>query len=237
MKTIKKYIKLLGYGLQIKTMLILSIVFIALGIVYEMIDLNGTGLIPFSGLYLALAGMYIYQVVITASISTLVQVSSVKKKLQCAVPVIFTTCSLLVTFTVFVIMRLYNAKNKFSKNNPDMDVDFVYVQILVTAVLIAFIFLYFAFSYRFYVISTVVLCIVLIPTLLLFARGDWSFTASFLNFVKNIKANFGNAGVIALAYLILLAGAGLCYLANWAMYRKPLSSIAYRTALRQAQTK
>ena len=237
MKDIIKYFKLLKYGLQIKAMVILAVIFFGLGIVYELVNFNGEGLIPFSGLYLAISGMYIYQVVITASVSCLVQTSSVKKNLQCSAPVLFTTVCILFTYTVFVILRLNFAKNRALAADPAADTTVFYLHLLSTAALIALILLYFAFSYRYYVISTVALCFVLVPTLVLFMRMDWSFTVAVKDFVSIIIDRFGHGAVIGISYILILAGAGLCYLANLAMYRKPLSHIAYRAALRQAQGK
>ncbi len=237
MKNMIKYIKLLKYGLQLRTMVILAVIFFALGIVYELIDFNGTGIIPFSGLYLAISGMYIYQVVITASVSSLVQTSFVKRKLQTSVPVLFTTFCLLITYTIFVILRLNLAAGRTLDADPSADLTIFYVQIFSSAVLICLILLYFAFSFRFYVVSTIVLFIVLFPTLILFARSDWSIAASVIDFVGSIIENFSHGTVIALSYAIILLGSALCYFVNVAFYRRPLSNIAYRTALRQAQAK
>ncbi|MBO4416223.1 MAG: hypothetical protein J5824_09640 [Lachnospiraceae bacterium] len=237
MKDIIKYFKLLKYGLQIKTMVILSIVFFALGIVYECVDLNGGGIIPFSGLYMALSGMYIYQVVITTTVSSLVQVSSMKKKLQCGAPVFFTTCCLLITYTAFVVIRLCITRKRLLAADPSMDTTNYYLQIVFTSLLIAFLFLYFSFSYRFYIISTVILCVTLFPLMLLFIRSGFSVTDRIISFVYGIIEKLGGGGAIALSYAIILLGALLCYLVNLALYRRPIQSIAFRTALRQAQAK
>ncbi len=237
MKNIVKYFKLLKFGLQTRTMAILAVLFGALGIVYELIDFNSNGLIPFSGLYLGLAGMYIYQVVITSGVSALVQVSPLRKKLLCSAPVLFTAITTTLTFTIFVILRLTVGVNRFLKNNPGGDTTICYVNILASAALLAFLFLYFSFSYRYYIISTVIMAIILIPSLIIFVRSDFNITASLIRSVSGLIDVFGKAGAIILSYLILWAGCLLCYLCNVALYRKPLSSIAYRSALRQASAK
>ena len=237
MKNIVKYFKLLKFGLQTRTMAILAAVFGALGIVYELIDFNSDGLIPFSGLYLGLAGMYIYQVVITSGVSSLVQVSPLKKKLLCAAPVIFTGITTTLTFTIFVILRLTIGVDRFVKNNPGSDTTICYVNIIASAALLAFLFLYFSFSYRYYIVSTVIMAIILFPCLIIFVRSDFYITASIMSSVSNLISVFGKAGAVILSYLILWAGCLICYLCNLALYRKPLSSIAYRSALRQASAK
>ena len=237
MKNIKKYIKLLKYGLQTRTMVILSVFFIGLGILYEFMDVAPNSIIPFSGMYLGIAGMYIYQVVITSSVSALVQVSPLKKKLQCGLPVLFTTFTLLITYTLFLVIRLCYGMNRTLSENPAADTTIYYVNVVCTAVLIAFIFLYFSFSYRYYIASTIALCIILIPVLLITMRSGWPFTDSIIAFTGRVIDSCGKAVIIIAGYLIVLAGAGLCYLFNMALYRKPLNNIAFRAALRQAQNK
>ncbi|MBO4416444.1 MAG: hypothetical protein J5824_10765, partial [Lachnospiraceae bacterium] len=173
MKNIIRYFKLLKFGLQARTMIILSLFFLALGIFYEMIDFNSNGLIPFSGLYLGISGMYIYQVVITSSVSALVQVSPFKKKLQCGVPAAFTAVCICITFTIFVVLRLTVGMPRALNENPAADTTIFYIHIMTTAIMLAFIFLYFSFSYRYYVVATIILCIALFPALLIFMRADF----------------------------------------------------------------
>ena len=102
---------MLRYGLQVKTMLILSVAFFMFGLVFEFtlssIDYNNIT----SGLYLAISGVYVYQIMLTSSVSSLVQTSSMKHGLQTIYPAVFTLMTSLFTFTVFVVIRIVRINN------------------------------------------------------------------------------------------------------------------------------
>jgi len=237
MKSLSKYIKMLKFGLQIKTMTILSLVFFALGIVYELIDFNSNGMIPFSGLYMGIAGTYIYSVAITPTVSSLVQTSGLNRKLQTYVPVLFAGVSGAFTFTVFAGLRLFVGRARLLAADPAADTTVIYVNILCTAVLLAFLCLYYSFSYRYYVAATIVLCVILFPLLFLFIRMDWGISQQICAYVAGIIEKHGTVFVCVLSYAVLALGYILGYLANCALFRKPMSTLAFRAALRQAESK
>ncbi len=237
MDSIKKYFKMIKYGLQVRTMIILTVIFFVLGIIYELIDFNSNGIIPFSGLYLGIAGTYIYSVLMTPTVSALIQTSAMKRKLQGAVPAIFAGACTLITFTVFMLLRFFVGLPRLLKADPGADTTIIYVNTFCTAVLLAVLFIYYSFNYRYYVVSTVALCLVLIPTLFIFIRIDWPLARDIFKFISGITEAVGGGAVIALSYVIILIGIAMCYGFNLLLYRKPISALAYRAALRQAESK
>ncbi len=237
MKNLSKYIKMLRYGLQIKTMVILSLVFFALGILYELVNFNSNGLIPFSGLYLGIAGTYIYSVAITPTVSALVQTSYMNRKLQTGVPVLFAMVFGLFTFTVFVLLRVFVGRGMLLASDPAANVNIIYVNIICTAILLGFLNLYYSFSYRYYVVSTIVLCVILFPLLFMFMSMEWSLPQRILALVSQLVEKTGAWLMYVLSYVILLLGYTIGYLANCALFRKPMSGLAFRAALRQAESK
>ncbi len=96
-KDIKVGLKMMVYGLQFKTMIVLLAIFWILGIFFEFVS-NDMGNI--GGIYLVLCGSYFYQMVITSTVSTYVCSSAYKSKLQTVIPVVFSTLVSLFNYTI-----------------------------------------------------------------------------------------------------------------------------------------
>ena len=103
--------------------------------------------------------------------------------------------------------------------------------------MIAFVFLYFAFSSRYYIVSTVVLCIILIPVLVSSSLYRGGISEKILSTTSQIIDSAGAWVVVVMSYAVILIGALFSYIISLALYRKPLSNIAFRNAMRQAQAK
>ena len=80
MKTLITYFKMMKYALQAKLILVLTLFFFIFGIVFELLDFTRAGSsYSLAALYLALTGMYFYQLVFSSTVSKLVQSSPLKK--------------------------------------------------------------------------------------------------------------------------------------------------------------
>ena len=227
MKQFIKSLKLLKYGLQFKTMIILTIVFFALGIIFEVTSYGGDmGIL--SGLYMVLAGVYIYQLMLTPSVSKLVQTSSFRRKMQTIYPMILTELTSLFSFTVFVIIRVARIEARGGRYFDEGTL-VSSKGILITAVLAAILIIYDGICFKYYIASFAVMFVALIIIAFRYAAG--------LSTVFDFADSLSYAQLIGLSYGLLLVGGLICWLISIFAYRKPIDNLSVRTAIRQAQSK
>ena len=225
MKNFIKAMKMLRYGLQVKTMLILSVAFFMFGLVFEFtlssIDYNNIT----SGLYLAISGVYVYQIMLTSSVSSLVQTSSMKHGLQTIYPAVFTLMTSLFTFTVFVVIRVVRINNM----GDDFSLPFA-KGILSTAFLLGLLLAYMGLCYKQFILSLIILCI---GVAVILFTGYAGRMVKMLDFANDLSLGM----IVCLGYLIVLAGWILCWLFSILLYRRPIDFLSVRAALRQASLK
>ena len=85
MKELINAYKIVGYGAKIKTQFLLALVFLIIGI---FIEIASEGTVSTGSFYIVLSGLFLYQMIVSSDISTLVQSSPYKKKIQCVYPMI-----------------------------------------------------------------------------------------------------------------------------------------------------
>ena len=232
MKDIIKGFKLFRYGLQAKMIIILAIIFFVLGILFEFTDFSGSNLFSLSALYLSLTGMYIYQLVFTTTVSKLTQSSPLKKKLQTSIPAIITLSSSLFVRTVYVVIRCLRMTPEFLEENGFTWID-AYSTILFMGIFIFVFLVYCSFSYKSFVFSLILLIGIFA---LYIAVYDTQF--SIANFCAKLLINDSNPILlIAVTYALVLLGGLLCYVISSLFYKKEISDISIRYAMRQAQSK
>ncbi len=228
MKNFFRSLKLLKYGLQVRTMLILTIVFFIAGVLMELF-LTGTGTDVISGMYLVISGAYIYQLMMTPSASSLVQTSSFRRNLQTKYPMIMTLCTTLFTFTVFVLLRTRRILAMGGKESGEAAAA-ASKGIFVTAALASLILIYMGVCFKKYILSFVFLIIV---AFVLGLTGTIDHLSRLFTFVNCL--NYPT--LILTSYGVIIAGAILGWLISILCYRMPIDALAIRAALRQAQTK
>ena len=214
MKDFVKYIKMMRYALQFKMIIILSALFFVFGIIFEIAGMGATdSSYSLPALYLALTGMYFYQMVFSCTVSKMVQASPMKKKLQVTGPILITFISSLIVFAVYVALRLIKITPEFLYDNnvtyprAYSTIPFMAVWIFIFLTIIGIL----GFSFK---------------------------TEIFIRMSENlIGADNSPLMIIIVSLAIIIAGAVIGYILSLLLYKKPISEMAVRYALRQAQNK
>ncbi|MCR5769032.1 MAG: hypothetical protein K6G45_11155 [Lachnospiraceae bacterium] len=229
MKNFVKSIKMLRYGLQVKMQLILTLAFLVLGIVFELTMSRVDSGSIISGLYLAISGVYVFQLMMSSSVSTLVQTSSLKRGLQTVHPVIFTTLTTLLTYTIFVCIRVVRINKMGGKDFDESSLN-ASKGIIAVGLMAALLLVYMGICYKLFIVSIVILCIGVVAIMLM---GNISLVSRVFDFANDMSLT----SIIALGYGCIIVGGLLCRLFMGLLYRRSIDMLAVRTALRQASLK
>ena len=230
MKDIIKYFKFIKFGLQLKLMCILGIGFFALGILFEVTD-HGTS--NLGALYIAISGLYVFQLVFSPSIAKLVQVSPYKKKIQTKGTALISLIFSLFTYTVIVAIRLIKGDPAWLEDQQIDTAEF-YSVLLYAALILFILLIYMAISFKIYIVSLII-CIAGVLGFMFVAN-----TAGrnpFVMITEKLMDGNNPALLIVVCYAIILLGGLLCYVGNCLLFRREISHLAIRNALRQAQAK
>lgn len=218
---IKKGLMLAGYGLGFKSKLLFAVGFMLGGFALEFFDKAGNIL---GGFYIVLAAMFVLQLVISLNLSTMVQTSPYKRKLETVIPILTSTPLLLFNYTVMVLIRLY-----YLYLDPAVTADVnrqmqarsglvaISILLFVTAI-------YMGVCYKFFWSSFVFLFAVVFPIAFI-SRADW-----FAHFVMKLPIG----GIVAGGYLMIIIGQTAAYLASVVFYKRELSRHAFSAALKRS---
>ena len=173
---LKNAYKLVQYGLSLKKQLGFAALFAGIGIVLEIVT---QGRQSTGAFYIVLSGLFIYQLIISADVSTLVQSSPYKKKIQCFYPIISVVPWTYITFTIIVVIHWLFAKAGGERliREHAMNIFLIGCFLFVTMI-------YFGVTYKFFVISTVCMVIsITIPITVvnILSREGSTFFDSLLN--------------------------------------------------------
>lgn len=209
---LKNAYKIVGYGLRIKTQLGLAALFAGLGILFEI--LSG-GELSTGSFYIVLSGMFIYQLIISTDVSTLVQSSPYKKKIQCTYPILATAPWLYMTLTILSVVHAI-----FARQSEEKYLIMCRLTILLGCLLFILM-LYFGLAYKYFVAATMFMVISVFPPIYIFENEN------------SLSAKCTNLGVCTLiAYLLMTLGVVCCWFVTRLIYKKELSKLAFKAALR-----
>lgn len=228
MKDLIRCIKLMRYALQLKMILILTVLFFILGIAFEMTDFGTPGTISIGALYLALCGMYFYQLVFTPTVSKMIQTSPLKKKLQTSGPIIVSFSASMIFLTIYIIIRCIRITPDFLVEN-NLTSAKAYSAILFAGFCSCIFLIYLSFSYKSFIFS-LVLVFGSLAVLLYFGGTDM---------IQDISTKLlvGESPVLIIitSYGLTIAGSVIGYFLSLLFYKNDISELAVRYALRQAQ--
>ena len=230
MKDIKVYLKIIRYGLQFKLMCILGAIFLGLGILFELSSFGNNSL---GCIYLAIAGLYVFQLIFTPTIAKFVQTSPYKRKVQTCGSAFVSTIFCLLTFTVLVVLRLVRATPE-NMEKANTDLVHHYSIILSCAIVAAFLLFYMAFCFKMYIVALII-CISFVLGMMFFGMNSQS--SIFVDITKVLTPNGNPVPLILCSYGIILLGGFLCYISNILLYKREMSNLAIKNAMRQAGAK
>lgn len=211
-------LKMIKYGLQYKAILVMMIVFTALGTVYEVLGTMGA----MSGVYFVIAGAMISQMIISSTVSSYVAASPEAQKLRGIIPCVITCIVLFIEYTYFIVLRFVvtGAWNHLG------DTSFAVANFsgaLVVGALAFFIQLYDVFSSKCFIPAMILMIVTEVPLI--------SFSDRFIRFVPELP----NLWLyIAGGYVIIIVGCVVGILCARLMRKKNLDPRAYRSALKNA---
>lgn len=102
LKDVKLGFQLLKYSYRLNSNIMISGAILLIGVLVEILS-KGTSLI--GGVYFMLAGMFVYQLILSMDISQMIQSTGMKKRLQLTIPVIASTLVYMGIYTFLVIER------------------------------------------------------------------------------------------------------------------------------------
>lgn len=188
--------------------------FLLLGIIFEFASI-GTQMI--GSFYIVLSGMFLYQMIMSSDISTLVQASPYKKKIQCHYPMIAVIPWMFITLTI--VLGIHYAFSLKDQTEPQRQCR----TLVVLGLCIFFMLVYFGVAYKFFVSATVFLVVsimvVMVGTNTLFTMDN------------PIELTF--AGCAVFDYICAILGCVLCKILTEVFYKKDLSRLAFRGLIKK----
>jgi hypothetical protein len=214
---IKIGIKLWKHGLCCKTNIATAILFLLIGLAMELSSWESSYL---GGFYLVLSPMIIAHLIISTDVSTMVQTSPYKKKIQTSMPVLVCTPGMLAAYTVVVLFSWHRLHVL-----PGGDIEgaaAVRSHLISVIVLLFFAAVYMGVCYKYFLVSVLLLTAILVPLIVIsqYTAYVWA-------------DGMPTAAIVAFGYLAILAGQFLSYLCSCLFYKKELSRNAFGSAMRR----
>ena len=215
MKELVNAYKIVQYGTKIGMQFGMALLFLALGIVLEFLT-RGTQSV--GSFYIVLSGMFLYQMIVSSDISTLVQSSPYKKKIQCTYPLLAVIPWIVVTLAIVCGLHCYFA----ATSGPDGYIE-QGQQLIILGLCIFILMVYFGIAYKYFITATVVM-IIFVMAVMFVVTGAYSneyFVAPSLGFC------------VAFAWIAAVLGFVCCKVLTNLLYKKDLSKLAFRGMTRK----
>ena len=216
MKEMKDFFALCKYSFKFTTNITFMLIFLGIGVVTEVVS-KGTQYL--GGFYVVLCSMYMFQFVMSLSMSDMIQSSGIGRRIQLDIPVKLNLTLSFVLFTILIIFRSVMAGRYPEKANE------IATSLFVIDILIFQLFIYTAVVYKYFLASIIIFCLVI------------GFITAGLTFITNLDM-FGGLTLstsIILGYVLIAVGAALQYLICRLIIRKPVSQRAFRGIFRDAK--
>lgn len=221
-KNWKLGMKSLKYAYGIKTNVLVGIAFLALaGVMYIV---KGQMILGLGGDYMLMCvALLPTQMIYSLSASSMVQASTVRKKLQTSVPAMVTYGNMVLVYLIMILIRLAAVFG-----HPEQ-MGRIGGELVVMAGLMLLFMVYLGVAYKYFTLS---IAMVLVTVLIISPYND---------VVENdlfswIIFSQGWQGIVlsaVLGLLLLTAGGALQYLVSLIIYKKPISKMAQAAPLRK----
>lgn len=222
----KTYVALVKYGISVKVNVAAMILFVLLGIVGEItmvfVDSMGyvgfmTSVLDFGALLLFCAAMYPGQLLLSTNLSSMVQASACKKKLQTTAPALLCLVCNLAAMAIILLIRGVGAW-MMPHRAPEIMGGLVAAGFLVLGIDILA-----AMLYKFFYLSIAVYFV------LCLAFGMFSSYRIVMGVVSNYMGRLDVSAPAAIAFCLgmVFVGAAVQYLLNTAIYKYPISKAAF----------
>ncbi len=219
-------VRLLKYGMSAKLCLGLMLLFVGIGIAFEMMIVLGAGgrflnrVLDFGALFLYSAAMYPVQMLITLDLSGMVQASPYKRRIQTSAMSLLSLGCNLVVLAILLLIRFLGvclAPERGAwiwSSLPAVGIMGMALSIMTTLM------------YKFYIFSMVVICVVC-GTL-----GSISAYQGSMGITAGIPAKVVPFPVAAASCIaMILLGNAIQYLLTRALYKRPYSKGVFGSAV------
>lgn len=205
-------VKLMKYGLSFKLELVIGLICLIAGI---FTDIKSKGSTFVGGFYISLSFMFLFQLLLSMDVSTLVQSSAYKRKIQTVLPYLFVIPEILLTFTLTIILHIALIRTGVEGYSDSENFLMQTKYILLLSIMLGIVMIYFGFCYKYFVVSSVILILVVA-------------TAQMITSVEMFHRICQSLPLtLAVSYLILITGIALSCLFSALLYRRKLSRIAF----------
>ena len=215
---IKTGIMLCRYGFSFKSNVAGALIFMVLGIVMQTNMTNEMSCL--GSMYIVLSAIFMYQLICSVTISTMIQTSGYKKQLQTLIPTITSVPFMMLMYTVCVIMYY------FMKSGSE---EYAIKNLLLTAIFVFFMEIYTGTAYKYFVVSMGVMLV----SIYAFMFNSDRIMEMLMTVLSSLSLNSFGA-VIVIGYVAIIVGGVLEYLLSCLFYKKPLSKLAFGAALKKA---
>lgn len=217
---VKKGLKLVKYGLTFKMQIAFSVIFLLFGV---FVEFAGRGRNMLGGFYIVLSAMFVIQLIISMDISTMVQTSPYKKKLQTSIPILTCTPIMLFSYTVVVLIRLYYIYlDPAISENPENQ-GAVKAGLMAIILLLFFVSAYMGICFKYFLVSLIGLVLFVYPISFIFHELS----------IYKIVNEIPTAAIVAAGYVLIIAGQCISYLLTRLTYKKDLSKYAFGAAMKR----
>jgi hypothetical protein len=216
---IKIGMKLWKYGLCVKSNIAAAILFIIISLIVEFSSWEKENSY-LGGFYFAMSTLFIAQLIISTDVSTMVQTSPYKKRIQTSMPVLVCTPVMLAAYTVVVLSSWHRLHVL-----PTGDIDgaaAVRSSLINVIVLLFFAAIYMAICYKYFVVGVILLTLSIVSVIVTFKYTAYVWADG-----------IPMAAIVASGYLAIIAGQFLSYLCSCLFYKKELSKYAFGSAMRR----
>ncbi len=222
-KQLQMGIKLLRYTHGIVANTVLGALILLVGILMELGSSGSSGMavasLSVGGYFILMTAMWPLQMLISLNVPGVVAASPWKKRIQTSVFSVSAVVYFTLTYTLVMVLKLLKWKSGFVSEER-----FV-IEMLQMVVFVFILMIYMATSLKYFVVSTIVFCIVM-PAFMV------SYMIAY-NMDILARLNLGPVAVILIGYatifLSTLLGNGILHL----LYKKPVSKYSQMSSLRK----
>jgi hypothetical protein len=207
----KKTYQLLIYGFKAKLQLGIGAAFVVLGVLLTIFSSDMSYL---GGLYIVMGGMFGYQIFISLDVSTLVQTSPYKRKLQTSIPLLSMAPVVYLTYTIIAVV--WGCRGSDMVGAP--------VALLFLAGTASLLVVYLAVVYKFFWIMILMFAV---------AFGFGSGAGAGVAMSADMVASLGYPAAVLLGYVMITAAHFLAYGISLLLYKREFSKYAFGAAMRK----
>lgn len=222
-KDIKLGLSVMKYGLNFKVSMLALLICVGMGVVLTF--LLPVGII--GCIYIAMGLLFIVQLIYSVSVSTMVQTSPHKKRMQTIVPSILGTLCMLVSNTFAVTSQWLEYQRAMNNTNPNIIIIYEPGEYesgyIFSSFVLVFLLLYTVIAMKYFEVAMGTMIIGCI---------------AFLNLSRLVEINYiiiPEGLAIGLSYAIVLLGGGIMCLISIVSYKKDYSKAAFDSLLKRAK--